>query len=51
MDYLRVLRISEKCSRLTTGVSMSVLSRKTVQYIIVANLNLIRSTTGSQLTA
>ena len=45
-DDLRVLEISEKCSRVTKYVGL--LSIKKIRYVIVANLNLIRYTTGSQ---
>ena len=44
-DDVRVLEISEKCSRLTKYVSCVV---ERVRYVTVANLNLIWSTTGSQ---
>ena len=46
MVDLRVLEISDKCSRLTTKYVGCCLERE--RYITVANLNLIRYTTGSQ---
>ena len=44
-DDLRILDISEKCIRLTKYAGCWV---ERVRYVTVANLNLIRYTTGSQ---
>ena len=44
-DDLRVLKISEKCSRLTKYVGCCV---ERVRYVTLANLNVIRYTTGIQ---